>query len=59
MDVGGGYGQKTVAFRSAFPTLEGRFVVQDSDHIIRGADRKEGTEYMVHDIFTEQPVIGR
>lgn len=37
----------------------GRFVVQDSDHIIRGADRKEGTEYMVHDIFTEQPVIGR
>ncbi|TEY51923.1 hypothetical protein BOTCAL_0263g00100 [Botryotinia calthae] len=58
VDVGGGYGQKTVALRSAFPVLEGRFVVQDLDHIIRGADRKEGIEYMVHDIFTDQPVIG-
>ncbi|TGO50597.1 hypothetical protein BCON_0180g00230 [Botryotinia convoluta] len=58
VDVGGGYDQKTVALRAAFPELEGRFVVQDLDHIVSGAGRKEGIEYVAHEIFNEQPVKG-
>ncbi|TGO34264.1 hypothetical protein BHYA_0205g00160 [Botrytis hyacinthi] len=58
VDVGAGYGQKTVALRAAFPELEGRFVVHDLHHIVSGAGRNEGIEYLAHDIFTEQPVKG-
>ncbi|TGO15190.1 hypothetical protein BTUL_0043g00450 [Botrytis tulipae] len=58
VDVGGGYGQKTVALRAAFPELEGRFVLQDLHHIVSGAGRNEGIKYLVHNIFTEQPVKG-
>ncbi|KAF7921268.1 uncharacterized protein EAE98_008694 [Botrytis deweyae] len=58
VEVGGGYGQKTVAPRAAFPELEGQFVVQDLLHIVSGAGRNEGIEYLVHVIFEEQPVKG-
>ncbi|KAF7862854.1 uncharacterized protein EAF02_010403 [Botrytis sinoallii] len=58
VEMGGGYGQKTVALRAAFPELEGRFVVQDLLHIVSGAGRNEGIEYLVHEIFEEQPVKG-
>ncbi|TGO78596.1 hypothetical protein BELL_0061g00200 [Botrytis elliptica] len=59
VEVGGGYGQKTVAPRAAFPELEGQFVVQDLLHIVSGAGRNEGIEYLVRDIFEEHPVKGR
>ncbi|PQE29490.1 sterigmatocystin 8-O-methyltransferase protein [Rutstroemia sp. NJR-2017a WRK4] len=58
VDVGGGYGQKTVALKAAFPQLQGRFIVQDVPYVINGAVKKEGIEYLVHDFFTEQPIKG-
>ena len=58
VDVGGGYGQKTVAFKSAMPDLPGRFIVQDLPGTVENAPKSEGIEYQGHDFFTEQPVQG-
>ena len=58
VDVGGGYGQKTVALKRAFPEIRGRFIVQDLPHIIESAPKTEGIEHMAHDFFTEQPIKG-
>ncbi|KAI9646921.1 hypothetical protein NHQ30_004921 [Ciborinia camelliae] len=59
VDVGGGYGQKTVALKSSFLELQGRFIVRDQPHIINGAVKNEGIEYLIHDCFTEQPIKAR
>jgi hypothetical protein len=58
VDVGGGYGQKTVALKAAFPELQGRFIVQDLPHVINNAVKKEGIEYLAHDFFTDQRIKG-
>ena len=58
VDVGGGYGQKTIALKRAAPELPGRFIVQDLPGTIQNAPKHEGIEYQEHDFFTEQPVKG-
>ncbi|KAF4622738.1 hypothetical protein G7Y89_g14285 [Cudoniella acicularis] len=58
VDVGGGYGQKTIALKHAFPELQGHFIVQDLPHIISNAPETQGVENMSHDFFTEQPIKG-
>ena len=59
VDVGGGYGQKTVALKRACPNLPGRFIVQDLPGTIENAPKNEGIETMGHDFFTEQPIKGK
>ena len=59
VDVGGGYGQKTIALKRACPSLPGRFIVQDLPGTIQNAPKNEGIENMAHDFFTEQPVKGK
>ncbi len=59
VDVGGGYGQKTIALKRGYPTLPGRFIVQDLPGTIQNAPKNEGIENMSHDFFTEQPVKGK
>lgn len=59
VDVGGGYGQKTVALKKAFPDLPGRFVVQDLPGTVVNAPPHDGIEYIGHDFFTEQTIKGK
>lgn len=58
VDVGGGYGQKTIALKHACPKLPGRFIVQDRPDTIENAPKTEGIENMGHDFFTKQPIKG-
>lgn len=58
VDVGGGYGQKTIALKCAHPELPGRFVVQDLPGTVQNAPKIEGIEFLGHDFFTEQPIKG-
>jgi demethylsterigmatocystin 6-O-methyltransferase len=59
VDVGGGYGQKTIALKQALPTLPGRFIVQDLPGTVENAPKHEGIELIGHDFFTEQPIKGK
>lgn len=59
VDVGGGYGQKTISLKRACPSLPGRFIVQDLPGTIQNAPKNEGIENMGHDFFTEQPIKGK
>jgi hypothetical protein len=56
VDVGGGYGQKALALKEAFPNLPGRVIVQDLPGPIERAPKVQGIEFMVHDFYTEQPI---
>ncbi|EHK97284.1 putative Sterigmatocystin 8-O-methyltransferase [Glarea lozoyensis 74030] len=58
VDVGGGYGQKSVALKKAVPGLPGRFVVQDLPGTVKNSPECEGVEFLGHDFFTEQPIKG-
>ncbi|KAL9119594.1 MAG: hypothetical protein Q9187_003853, partial [Circinaria calcarea] len=56
VDVGGGYGQKTIALKKACPELPGRFIVEDLPGTIKNAPKVDGIEMIGHDFFTEQPI---
>jgi demethylsterigmatocystin 6-O-methyltransferase len=58
IDVGGGFGQHSIAFRNKFPHLSGRIIVQDVSSTLDHAPRIEGIEFQPHDFFTPQPVHG-
>lgn len=59
VDIGGGQGQDLLAFRSAFPDLPGRLILQDLPHVIADAEIPDGViESQGYDFFTEQPVKG-
>ena len=59
VDVGGGYGQKTIAIKKAFPDIPGRFIVEDLPDTITNAPKVEGIENVSHDFLTEQPIKGK
>ncbi|KAF2473185.1 S-adenosyl-L-methionine-dependent methyltransferase [Lindgomyces ingoldianus] len=54
VDVGGGFGQQSIAFKSRFPSLPGRIVVQDIPATLDQAKTSEGIEFMVQDFFQPQ-----
>jgi demethylsterigmatocystin 6-O-methyltransferase len=56
VDIGGGFGQHSVAFKSKFPDLTGRIIVQDVPSTLAHAPRVEGIEFQTHDFFTSQPI---
>ncbi|KAK0628777.1 S-adenosyl-L-methionine-dependent methyltransferase [Bombardia bombarda] len=57
VDIGGASGSQLVDFRTQFPGLPGRFVLQDiQPPTMEGV--AEGVEVMVYDFFTPQPVRG-
>lgn len=58
VDVGGGFGHRTQEFRSKFPSLPGKLIVQDLPHIVATIQPQESIELMGHDFFTPQPVVG-
>jgi len=56
VDIGGGFGQQALAFKKAFPGLEGRIVVQDLSETLDRAPKVDDVEYRVHDFFERQPI---
>jgi hypothetical protein len=62
VDVGGGFGQSIKKLHAEYPSLQGRFILQDLTKTIGQIDvaqaKKEGFEPMVHDFFTPQSIKG-
>lgn len=56
VDVGGGFGQQALAFKTKFPTLPGRIIVQDIPSTLDGAQPIPGIELTIHDFFQPQPI---
>ncbi|KAF2621741.1 S-adenosyl-L-methionine-dependent methyltransferase [Macroventuria anomochaeta] len=58
VDVGGGFGQQAVAFKTQIPSISGRIVVQDVASTLAYAPAINGIEFQEHDFFTPQPIKG-
>ena len=61
VDVGGATGSQVIDFKTQFPHLPGRYVVQDL-FLKKPSDAMEhpdGVEMMAYDFFTPQPVKGK
>ncbi|GLI81825.1 hypothetical protein PoHVEF18_010216 [Penicillium ochrochloron] len=60
VDVGGGTGAQSVAFRKKLPHVKGRVIVQEiAETLIHvGAKAPAGIEFMEYDCFTPQPIRG-
>lgn len=56
VDVGGGFGQQAIAFKSKFPNLPGRLIVQEIPSTLAGAQPVDGIELVEHDFFQPQPI---
>ena len=59
VDVGGGLGHRSRAFKQRYPGISGRIILQDQAAILAQATPTEGIEMMEHDIFKEQPIKGK
>ena len=59
VDVGGGRGHEVEAIKKKYPSLPGRFVLQDMPATTEQALPVPGIEAVVHDFFTEQPIKGQ
>lgn len=59
VDIGGGFGHQSAAFRDALPSVvTNRIVVQDQAVVVAQATPKHGVEHTVHNFWEEQPVRG-
>lgn len=58
VDVGGGFGQQSVAFKTQVRSIPGRIIVQDVASTLAYAPAVEGIEFIEHDFFKPQPVEG-
>ncbi|KAF9697183.1 hypothetical protein EKO04_004988 [Ascochyta lentis] len=58
VDVGGGFGQQSVAFKTQMSSIPGRIVVQDVASTLAYALKIDGIEFQEHDFFTPQPIKG-
>jgi demethylsterigmatocystin 6-O-methyltransferase len=56
VDVGGGFGQQAITFKTKFPNLPGRIIVQDIPSTLDQAKPVDGIEFLVHDFFQPQPI---
>ncbi|KAF2638491.1 S-adenosyl-L-methionine-dependent methyltransferase [Massarina eburnea CBS 473.64] len=57
VDIGGGIGHQTIDFKTHFPGVKGRCVVQDIAPVISTiTDLPTGIEAQVHDFLTPQPI---
>ncbi|KAI1179307.1 S-adenosyl-L-methionine-dependent methyltransferase [Nemania sp. FL0916] len=58
VNVGVGFGHPCAEFKSRFPGVHGRVVLQDQPSIIGQMPQIPGVENMVHNLFDEQPIEG-
>ena len=62
LDIGGGRGQMLEAVKTAFPTLNGRMILQDVDDVIEDAKSRGLPDYvepMAVSFFEPQPIEGK
>ena len=58
VDIGGNIGHQCAEFKSKFPKVPGRVVLQDLPGPIEMALSTPGVENMAHDMFKPQPIKG-
>lgn len=58
VDIGGNIGHQCAEFKSRFPKIPGRVILEDLPGPISMARTTVGVEKRVHDMFTPQPIIG-
>ena len=58
VDVGGGIGHDIQAIKQCYPSLPGRFILQDTPGTLKRALSVNSMESMEYDFFTKQPIIG-
>ncbi|KAL9127327.1 MAG: hypothetical protein Q9175_007754 [Cornicularia normoerica] len=58
IDVGGARGHEVEAIKKKYPTLPGRFLLQDLPDTVAQALPVRGMEAIAHDFFTAQPIKG-
>lgn len=56
VDVGGGFGHQSVAFRERYPTLSGRVVVQEIPPTLAMASKQDKAERTEYDFWTPQTI---
>ncbi|KAI4951287.1 hypothetical protein J4E91_003996 [Alternaria rosae] len=57
VDIGGGYGHDVQEFRTKYPQVPGRLVLQDRPSVVDGIERLDPSiERMEYDFHTEQPL---
>ena len=59
VDVGGGIGHEIEQIRNRYPTLGGRFILQDLPDTLKQALSLPGLEVMPHDFLEPQPIKGK
>ncbi|KAI4285844.1 MAG: hypothetical protein L6R35_004568 [Caloplaca aegaea] len=58
VDIGGGIGHEVQAIKQYYPSLPGRFILQDTPETLKKALPVPSMETMEYDFFTKQPVAG-
>ena len=58
VDIGGGIGHQSVAFKKKFPRVPGRVIVEDLASPISMALSSPGVETRIHNMFDPQPIKG-
>ncbi|KAL9015591.1 MAG: hypothetical protein Q9185_007021 [Variospora sp. 1 TL-2023] len=58
VDIGGGIGHEIQAIKQYYPSLPGRFILQDTPETLKKALSVPSMETMEYDFFTKQPVAG-
>lgn len=62
VDIGGGFGQAIKSIRARYPSVKGRFVLQDLAKTINQIDKdqakRDGFEPMIHNFFEPQVIKG-
>ena len=59
VDVGGGFGHQSLAFRKKYPSLPGRVILQDLPQALDAGPKDPSIEKMAHNFFEPQPVKGK
>lgn len=58
VDIGGGFGHQSLSVKEAFPSIEGKIVLQDLPQTLEHVPPMDGIEVMPHNFFEPQVVKG-
>lgn len=58
VDIGGGRGHDLIALKQKYPSIPGKFILQDLSVVVDDVKDLSGIEAMSHNFFTPQPVKG-
>lgn len=58
VDVGGGYGTQSIAFRKRYPDLPGKVIIEDLPKTVKQLAQHPGVEALAQDFFQPQIIKG-